>query len=382
MKKNLVLFSFITAAAFLFSSCKDKSAFTINGTVLHPGSQKKVILMAVDSSQVAVVDSANLNEQNKFVFKHAAPYASLFMLRIGNSIYDVIGKNGDEIEFSADLADKSGNYEAKGSPETDKIKEFDKIRNSFIVQRTRLAEEYDSVAQALGKSTDSLVNIYRPRYQKNMSDLAQASIKFANDNSNSIAGFYAIAMLEDPTQYEQQVIAYVDKIRGNFADNGAVQSYIKTVDKLKPVSIGHKAPDFTITGLDGKPIKLSDYKGKYVMLDFWASWCVPCRQENPNVVKQYAKFHPLGLNILGISLDQDKAKWQQAINADKLVWSHASDLKNFEGATERLYHVEGIPSNFIINPDGVIVAKNIRGTDLEDFLNKTFNKSQQIVKIK
>ncbi|MGN6394036.1 MAG: redoxin domain-containing protein [Mucilaginibacter sp.] len=382
MKKNFALFNVIAAAVIMFSSCKDKSALVINGTILHPGSQKKVVLMAVDSSQVAVVDSANLNEQNKFVFKHAAPYASLFMLRIGNSIYDVIGKNGDEIDFTADLSDKQGNYDVKGSPETEKIKEFDKIRNAFIIQRTKLAEEYDSVAQSYGKSTDSLVNIYRPKYQKNMTDLAQASIKFANDNASSIAGFYAIAMLEDPTQYEQQVIAYVNKIRGNFPDNAAVQGYIRQVDKLIPVSIGHKAPDFTITGIDGKPIKLSDYKGKYVMLDFWASWCVPCRQENPNVVKQYTKFHPMGLNILGISLDQDKAKWQQAINADKLVWNHASDLKNFEGATERLYHVEGIPSNFIINPDGIIVAKNVRGTDLEDFLNKTFNKSQQNVKIK
>lgn len=382
MKRNFTLFSVIAAAIFMLSSCKDKAALVINGTVLHPGSQKKVVLMAVDSSQVAVVDSANLNEQGKFVFKHPAPYASLFMLRIGNSIFDVIGKNGDEIEFSADLTDKHGDYEAKGSPETEKIKDFDKIRNSFIAQRTKLAEEYDSVAQAAGKSSDSLVNIYRPRYQKNMSDLAQASIKFANDNTNSIAGFYAIAMLEDPAQYEQEVIAYVNKIRGNFTDNVAVQNYIKQVDKLVPVSIGHKAPEFTIAGIDGKPIKLSDYKGKYVMLDFWASWCVPCRQENPNVVKQYAKFHPMGLNILGISLDQDKAKWQQAINADKLVWSHGSDLKNFEGPTERLYHVEGIPSNFIINPDGVIIAKNIRGADLEVFLNKTFNKSQQIVKIK
>jgi peroxiredoxin len=151
---------------------------------------------------------------------------------------------------------------------------------------------------------------------------------------------------------------------------------------IKPLSIGHPAPDFTTGGIDGKPVKLSDYKGKYVMLDFWASWCGPCRQENPNVVKLYAIYKPLGLNILGISLDVDKGKWEQAVKADKLTWAHASDLKNFEGPTERLYHIEAIPSNFIINPEGIIVAKNITGTDLEEFLSKTFNKSQQIVKIK
>ena len=110
------------------------------------------------------------------------------------------------------------------------------------------------------------------------------------------------------------------------------------------------------------------------MLDFWASWCAPCRQENPNVVKLYNQYKSKGLNILGISLDEDKGAWQQAIDADKLTWQHASDLNKFEGATEKLYHIEAIPSNFIIDPQGNIIAKNITGKDLEDFLNKTFAK--------
>ena len=206
-------------------------------------------------------------------------------------------------------------------------------------------------------------------------------MKFVNENKSSLAGFFAATSLE-PAKYEPELIAYADAINGNFKDNPVVQRFIKQMAEIKPISVGHKAPDFTVGGIDGKPVKLSDYKGKYVMLDFWASWCAPCRQENPNVVKQYSIYKPLGLNILGISLDIDKTLWKQAVDHDKLTWNHASDLKNFEGPVERLYHIEAIPANFIIDPQGIIIAKNVTGVDLEEFLNKTFSKSQQIVKIK
>ena len=374
MKKHFVLYPVLLLSLFIFS-CKDNNTFTISGTVSNPGSLKKLFLLEADRTTITVIDSTNLSDDGKFQFRHAAPYANLFKVRLGGTIFDIIAKNGDDISFATSLSDTTHGYQVTGSQESSKIQEFNKISNFYSAKSTKISDEYQARVQAVGKESDSLVSIYMPQFQKVMGDYSTAVLKFINDNKSSLAAFYAATSL-DPAKYEQQLIAYADAINGNFKGNLAVERFVKQMEYIKPVSVGHAAPDFTLAGIDGTPIKLADYKGKYVMLDFWASWCAPCRHENPNVVKQYALYNPKGLNILGISLDQDKAKWQQAITADNLSWKHGSDLKSFEGPTERLFHVEAIPSNFIINPDGVIIAKNITGTDLEEFLNKTFSKPQ------
>jgi len=374
MKLHSIVYSII-ALVLVMASCKDESVFKISGTLKNPGTIKKAYLLEADSAQINIIDSTAIAQDGKFEFKHPALYANLYKLRIGSAIYDLIAKNGEVIEFATDENDKTHAYEIKGSENSEKIQEFNKLSNFWGEKNGKIVEEYQAKVQQLGKESDSLVAIYRPMFMKNMDGYAEAVLKFVNDNKTSLAAFYAMASLE-PMKYEQQMVAYADELKdkGSFTDNPGVQRFIRQMMTVKPTSIGHKAPDFTTTGIDGKPVSLADYKGKYVMLDFWASWCAPCRAENPNVVKAYAAFKDKGFNILGISLDVTKDDWQKAINADKLTWAHASDLKRFDGPTERLYHIEAIPTNYIIDPQGVIVAKNVTGTALEDFLNKTFNK--------
>jgi thiol-disulfide isomerase/thioredoxin len=142
----------------------------------------------------------------------------------------------------------------------------------------------------------------------------------------------------------------------------------KTLDAALLTGIGRPAPDFTQTDIKGKPVALSSFKGHYVLVDFWASWCGPCREENPNVLKSYRAYHSKGFTVLGVSLDDEKSPWIGAVRKDALPWMQVSDLKGWKNSAAVMYGIEGIPMNFLLDKDGIIVAKGLRGDELEEKL--------------
>jgi hypothetical protein len=182
--------------------------------------------------------------------------------------------NGDHLKFATNLADPNHSYTLSGSKDAEKIKEFNRISNFYDDKNSKLSDEYTVKSEGLGKESDSLVKIYLPKFQKNSADYSKEILKFMNVNKRSLPGFYAAASL-DPVKYEKELVAYADAIKNEFADNPDVQRFIKQMEIAKPVSVGHKAPEFVAQSITSKQIKLSDYRGKYVMLDFWASWCNP-----------------------------------------------------------------------------------------------------------
>ena len=157
-------------------------------------------------------------------------------------------------------------------------------------------------------------------------------------------------------------------IGGATAGNG--KTAVETVNQTPVIELNAMAPNFTAKNEKGKDISLSDFRGKYVLVDFWASWCGPCRRENPAVVAAYKAFKNKNFTILGVSLDKEQAAWEKAIKDDNLDWTQVSDLKGWNSAPAALYGVRSIPSNFLIDPEGRIIAMNLRGESLEKKLSE------------
>ncbi|MSP84409.1 MAG: AhpC/TSA family protein [Flavobacteriaceae bacterium] len=376
MKRLLLL---LTVSAVLFSCNKaGVNEYVISGTIKGIADGKTVVLERQDETgQLRPIDTVKIKD-GKFTIKGSAKEPEIMLLQVEalQGKVPFILENGDiEVIVDKDSIQKS---KLSGTFNNDVFSKFniDIVKFQKDSQKKMMAFQNANMAKmnAAQEAKDTItINKLMKEYQVIQKEGMDFYVKFAETNPKAlISALIVDSMLNDPSVD----LVRVKKIFASFSPELKKYKPGKSIqfklDKIgKPIvvatstEVGSIAPDFSAPNPEGKSISLKESLGKVTIIDFWASWCNPCRAENPIIVALYNEFHTKGLNIISISLDKDAKKWKEAIAKDKLTWNQVSNLKDFQDPIALTYGINAIPSNYIIDAKGTIVAKDLRGAELK-----------------
>jgi len=333
--KHILPFVLITAFLSLFVSCQQEPTFSLIGKTQGLEDGTKLYIRA----DLKIVDSTEItNNSFEFHTKFESLPVQVVLGTKRNKQYRVMWIDNSPMTFDASQTDNFKEAIITGSENQDLSNELSELTKDISSRKEQLEIEKNFVKEHPN-------HVY----------------------SANILGIYCSTWGKEQTESLYNVLS--DEVK-NSSYGKDVKRYIDLAVEPK---IGDRYVDFTMEDAKGGKVSLSDYEGKVVLLEFWASWCGPCRQENPNLVKTYEKYHPKGFEVLGVSLDQFKSSWIDAIEKDVLPWKHVSDLNGWKNEVALIYGVSGIPDNFLIDAEGKIIKTNLRGEKLDTVLEEIFS---------
>ncbi|MFP4489519.1 MAG: thioredoxin-like domain-containing protein [Bacteroidales bacterium] len=375
--------------AILLAGCENNK-FTINGELEGSDPGSYIYLDKLGGTNLEPYDSVMIADNGSFKFSGEVEHPEFFLLKISDSNFlTTLVEPGDNITINA-YADSLGfTAEVEGSPGTSKMIEYDQRLQQAMDELQELGEIYQSRVDS--PDLDQVMTDLDTRAQAILEDMNEYTRNFIDENIESMVSLIAlykqvtpqvyVLNIEEDLEYYKRVDSTLSALYPESEPVKTLHSQLETVISSMEnsaadagnVGIGTVAPEIALPSPEGDVIKLSSTRGQYVLLDFWAAWCSPCRRENPNLVEAYEKYSDEGFEIFQVSLDQTREAWLEGIEEDNLDdWIHVSDLKYWSSEVVPLYGIESIPTNYLLDQEGRIIAANLRGEALVQKLSELF----------